>query len=64
VRYKNQIGTIYGLSSGYFDIRTLSGEKIHSSAKYQDLTKMLMLERREQRTFLHLKEGGVSCAGL
>jgi len=64
VRYKNQVGIIYSLSSGYFDIRTLNGEKIHSSAKYQDLTKMLMLERREQRTFLHLKKDAVSCAGL
>jgi len=65
VRYKNQVGIIYGLrSSGYFDIRTLNGEKIHSSAKYQDLTKMLMLERREQRTFLHLKKDEISCAGL
>ncbi|WP_206528076.1 hypothetical protein [Marinitoga sp. 38H-ov] len=52
VRFKNRIGVIYGLrSSGYFDIRTLSGEKIHSSAKWQKLkvlekTKTLMLERR------------------
>jgi len=51
VRYNNQIGIIYGLrSSGYFDIRTLSGEKIHSSAKWQNLklvekTKTLILER-------------------
>jgi len=70
VRYKNQIGTIYDLrSSGYFDIRTLSGEKIHSSTKYQDLkvierAKTLILERRNQRTFLHLKEDEISCAGL
>jgi hypothetical protein len=70
VRYKNQVGIIYGLrSSGYFDIRTLNGEKIHSSAKYQDLkvierAKTLILERRNQRTFLHLKEDEISCAGL
>jgi hypothetical protein len=47
----------------------LSGEKIHSSAKYQDLkvierAKTLILERRNQRTFLHLKEDEISCAGL
>jgi len=53
VRYKNQIGIIHGLrSSGYFDIRTLSGEKIHSSAKWSNLkllekAKTLMLERRD-----------------
>jgi hypothetical protein len=70
VRYKNQIGIIHGLrSSGYFDIRTLSEEKIHSSAKWSNLkllekAKTLMLERREQRIPLHLKEDGVSCAGL
>jgi hypothetical protein len=70
VRYKNQIGIIHGLrSSGYFDIRTLSGEKIHSSVKWSNLkllekAKTLILERREQRIPLHLKEDGVSCAGL
>ena len=70
VRYNNQIGIIYGLrSSGYFDIRTLSGEKIHSSAKWQNLklverAKTLIFERREQRIPLHLIEDGVSCAGL
>ena len=70
VRYNNQIGIIYGLrSSGYFDIRTLSGEKIHSSVKWQNLelvekAKTLILERRNQRIPLHLKEDGVSCGGL
>ena len=70
VRYKNQIGIIHGLrSSGYFDIRILSGEKIHSSAKWQNLklverAKTLILERGNQRIPLHLKEDGVSCAGL
>lgn len=60
VRYNNQIGIIYGLrSSGYFDIRTLSGEKIHSSVKWQNLklverAKTLILERRNQRIPLHL----------
>jgi len=67
VRYKNQIGIIHGLrSSGYFDIRTLSGEKIHSSAKWSNLkllekAKTLMLESRNQLIPLHLN--GVSCAG-
>lgn len=38
VSYNNQVGIIYGLrSSGYFDIRTLDGQKIHSSVKYKDL---------------------------
>jgi hypothetical protein len=70
VRYKNQIGIIYGLRiSGYFDMRSLSGEKIHSSVKWSNLkllekAKTLILERREQRIPLHLKEDGVSCAGL
>jgi len=70
VRYKNQIGIIYGLRiSGYFDMRSLSGEKIHSSVKWSNLkllekAKTLILERGEQRIPLHLKEDGVSCAGL
>jgi hypothetical protein len=70
VRYKNQIGIIYGLRiSGYFDMRSLSGEKIHSSVKWSNLkllekAKTLILERRGQRIPLHLKEDGVSCAGL
>ena len=70
VRYKNQIGIIYGLRiSGYFDMRSLSGEKIHSSVKWSNLkllekAKTLILERREQRIPLHLKEDGVSCTGL
>ncbi|WAM33604.1 RNA-guided endonuclease IscB [Caldicellulosiruptor morganii] len=68
VLYNGQVGIIYGLrSTGYFDIRILSGEKIHSSAKWSDLkllekAKTLMLERRVQRTCLHLAEDGVSCA--
>jgi len=70
VRYKNQIGIIYGLRiSGYFDMRSLSGEKIHSSVKWSNLkllekAKTIILERGEQRIPLHLKEDGVSCAGL
>jgi len=68
VLYNGQVGIIYALrSTGYFDIRTLSSEKIHSSAKWSDLkllekAKTLMLERREQRIPLHLAEDGVSCA--
>ncbi|HEY8542878.1 MAG TPA: RRXRR domain-containing protein [Pseudothermotoga sp.] len=67
VRYKNMVGIIYGLrSTGYFDIRTLNGDKIHSSAKWQDLkliekAKTLMFERREGCIPLHLTEDGVSC---
>lgn len=67
VKYKNMVGIIYGLrNSGYFDIRTLNGEKIHSSAKWQDLklvekARTLILERREERIPLHLIEDGVSC---
>jgi hypothetical protein len=70
VKYNGQIGIIYGLrNSGYFDLCTLSGEKIHSSAKWQNLklierARTLILERREQRIPLHLVEGGVSCAGF
>jgi hypothetical protein len=50
-------------------MRSLSGEKIHSSVKWSNLkllekAKTLILERREQRIPLHLKEDGVSCAGL
>ncbi len=70
VRYKNQIGIIYGLRiSGYFDMRSLSGEKIHSSVKWSNLkllekAKTLILERREQCIPLHLTEDGVSCTGF
>lgn len=70
VRYKNQIGIIYGLRiSGYFDMRSLSGEKIHSSVKWSNLkllekAKTLILERREQCIPLHLTEDGISCTGL
>ncbi|WP_256200950.1 HNH endonuclease [Thermoanaerobacter thermocopriae] len=55
VRYEDMVGIIYGLrSSGYFDIITLNGEKIHSSAKWQNLklierAKTLMFERRKER---------------
>ena len=69
-RQKTIGGIIYGLrNSGYFDLCTLSGEKIHSSAKWQNLklierARTLILERREQRIPLHLVEGGVSCAGF
>jgi hypothetical protein len=50
-------------------MRSLSGEKIHSSVKWSNLkllekAKTLILERREQRIPLHLKEDGVSCTGL
>ncbi len=70
VKYNGQIGIIYGLrNSGYFDLCTLSGEKIHSSAKWQNLklierARTLILERREQCIPLHLTEDGVSCTGL
>jgi len=64
------VGIIAGLrSSGYFAIRSLSGEKIHDSAKHSKLrlierAKTLMLERREERIPLHLEEDGVSCARI
>jgi hypothetical protein len=70
VEYEGRIGIIAGLrNSGYFAIRSLSGEKIHDSAKYSKLrlierAKTLMLERMEERIPLHLEEDGVSCARL
>jgi len=56
-------------SSGYFAVRSLSGEKIHDSAKHSSLklierAKTLMLERRKERMPLHLEEDGVSCARI
>ncbi|MFO7154628.1 MAG: hypothetical protein DIU64_006640, partial [Caldicoprobacter oshimai] len=70
VEYEGIIGIIAGLrSSGYFAVRSLSGEKIHDSAKHNRLrlvekAKTLMLERREERIPLHLEEDGVSCARI
>lgn len=64
------VGIIAGLrSSGYFAIRSLSGEKIYDSAKHSKLrlierAKTLMLERRKERIPLHLEEDGVSCARI
>jgi hypothetical protein len=56
-------------NSGYFAIRSLSGGKIHDSAKHSKLrlierAKTLMLERRKERILLHLEEDGVSCARI
>lgn len=70
VEYEGMVGIIAGLrSSGYFAIRSLSGGKMHDSAKHSKLrlierAKTLMLERREERVPLHLKEDGVSCAQI
>jgi len=52
VSHQGKIGFIFGRrSSGYFDIRTLSGEKIHASANYKKLrlvqiAQSLLIERR------------------
>jgi len=70
VEYEGMVGIIAGLrSSGYFAIRSLSGEKIHDSAKHSKLrlierAKTLMLERRKEHIPLHLEEDGVSCARI
>lgn len=56
VEYDGQIGFIFGRrSSGYFDIRKLSGEVIHRSASWKKLKlletgKSLLTERRMQET--------------
>jgi len=52
VSYQGQIGFIFGRRSrGYFDLRTLDGERIHSDASYKKLKliqikKTLLLERK------------------
>lgn len=57
VEYDGQIGFIFGRrSSGYFDIRKLSGEVIHRSASWKKLKlletgKSLLTERRMQETW-------------
>jgi RRXRR protein/HNH endonuclease len=39
VKYQGQLGFVFGRrSSGYFDLRTLDGTKIHTSASYKKLT--------------------------
>ena len=54
VKYDGRTGFIFGRrSSGYFDIRTLSGEVIHRSASYKKLRlletrKLYLTERRMQ----------------
>ncbi len=53
VEYEGKVGIIAGLrSSGYFKIKTLSGEKISDSVKYGELrviekARTLMLEKKE-----------------
>lgn len=55
VRFNRIDGFIFGRrSTGYFDIRTLNGTKIHASAKYHDLMLLerastLLIERRSAR---------------
>lgn len=52
VRYQGEVCFIFGRrSSGYFDLRTLDGTKIHASASYKQLTQVqrasaLLVERR------------------
>ncbi|MGQ9856446.1 MAG: RNA-guided endonuclease IscB [Fervidobacterium sp.] len=54
IEYEGKVGIVAGLrSSGYLVIRSLSGEKIHDSARYSKLkllekSKTLMFERREE----------------
>lgn len=53
IAYEGQTGFIFGRrSTGYFDIRTLSGDKIHASASYKKLkliekSNSLLFERRK-----------------
>ncbi|MEJ5258549.1 MAG: HNH endonuclease, partial [Fervidobacterium sp.] len=59
IEYEGKIGIIAGTrSSGYFVIRSLSGERIHDSVKYSKLkhfekSKTIMLERREAAISSH-----------
>jgi N6-L-threonylcarbamoyladenine synthase len=54
VKYEGKECFIFGRrSTGYFDIRTLSGEIIHRSASYKNLKllekqKSLLIERRKR----------------
>jgi hypothetical protein len=61
VRYQDTICFVFGRrSSGYFDLRTLDGTKIHASAHYKDLecvqkSSAFLVERRNGISSLSLK---------
>ncbi len=68
VLFESQECFVFGRrSSGYFDLRTLSGTKVHDSANCKDLKLLerastLLCERRNSAFLSPPKEAGVSCA--
>jgi hypothetical protein len=68
VLFEGQECFIFGRrSSGYFDLRTLGGTKVHASANYKDLRLLeractLLCDRRSGAFLSPPVEAGVSCA--
>ena len=56
-------------TTGHFDLRTLSKEKIHNSASFKKLelletAKTILIERKEEDAFLPALNGEVSCVNI